>query len=71
MSTLKKETMVKSSSELESNPEELIFYEIFVSSYKLNVSEGNISFLRIHDQYLKEPHMASWVRKIHSIILFQ
>ena len=52
--------MVENRSVLDSDTEELIFYDIFISSNHI-VREGNI---RIYNQYLKEPDMASWVRKI-------
>ena len=55
--------MVENRSVLDSDPEELIFHDIFISSNHI-VIEGNISLLRIYDQYLKEPDLASWVRKI-------
>ena len=63
VTALKKETMVENRSVLDSDPEELIFHDIFISSNHI-VIEGNISLLRIYDQYLKEPDLASWVRKI-------
>ena len=63
VTALKIEIMVESRSVLDSDPEELIFNDMFISSNHI-VIEGNISLLRIYDQYLKEPDMASWVKKI-------
>ena len=63
VTALKIDTMVESRSVLDSDPEELIFNYMFISSNHI-VIEENISLLRIHDQYLKKPDMASWVRKI-------